>query len=107
MFGLQINFKRTKLVPAKNLRDEPFNFISGDVRHLQTGCFAHNRIDRALCLCTLCDKSDLEDEFNFVLVCSVYDSIRKKYICPFYYKRPRVYKFTVLMQNKQLNFYVV
>ena len=26
MFGLQVTFKRSKLVPAKNLGDEPFNF---------------------------------------------------------------------------------
>ena len=57
-------------------------------------------------LSTLCDKSDLEDEYHLVLVCPVYDSIRKKekkkYIHPFYYKRPSVYKFTALMQSKQL-----
>ena len=29
-------------------------------------------------LSTLCDKSDLEDEYHLVLVCPVYDSIRKK-----------------------------
>ena len=70
---------------------------------IETGRYARNRIDRALCLCTLCDKSDLEDGYHFVLVCYVYDSIRKKYIRPFYYERLSVYKFTVLMQNKQRN----
>ena len=34
---------------------------------IETGHYARNRIDRALCLCTLCDKSDLEDEYHFVL----------------------------------------
>ena len=33
--------------------------------------------DRALRLCTLCDKSHLEDEYHFVLVCPVYDSMRE------------------------------
>ena len=80
------------------------HFVStqSEVPWIENCALFHNRIDGALRVCTLCDKSDLEDEYHFVLVCSVYDSIRKKYIRPFYYKRPRVYKFRVLMQNKQL-----
>ena len=74
---------------------------------IETGRYARNRLDRALRLCTLCDKSDLEDEYHFVLVCPVYDSIRKKYIRPFYYKRSNVFKFITLMQTNQLTIYAI
>ena len=76
--------------------------LSAHQLRIETGRYARNRLDRALRLCTLCDKSDLEDEYHFVLVCPVYDSIRKKYIRPFYYKRPNIFKFINLMQTNQL-----
>ena len=77
--------------------------LSAHQLKIETGRYTRNRLDRSLRLCTLCDKSDIEDEYHFVLVCPVYESIRKKYICPFYYKRPNVYKFTTLLQINQLN----
>ena len=75
--------------------------LSAHQLRIETGRYARNRLERALRLCTLCDKSDIEDEYHFVLVCPVYDS-RKKYIRPFYYKRPNVFKFITLMQTNQL-----
>ena len=77
--------------------------LSAHQLRIETGRYARNRTDRALHSCKLCDKSDLEDEYRFILVCPAYDSIRKKYILPFYDNRPSVYKFTALMQNKQPN----
>ena len=74
--------------------------LSSHQLQIETGRYAQNRIDRTLRLCSLCDKSDIEDEYHFVLVCSVYSQIRQKYIRPFYYIRPSVYKFTMLMQTK-------
>ena len=50
---------------------------------------------------SLCNKSDIEDEYHFVLVCPVYSILRQKYIRLYYYNRPSVYKFTLLMQTKQ------
>ena len=61
--------------------------LSAHQLRIETGRYARERTYTALRLCTLYDKSDLEDEYHFVLVCPVYDSIRKKYIRPFYYKR--------------------
>ena len=51
----------------------------------------------------MCDRSDIEDEYHFVLICPVYSQIRQKYIRPFYYLRPSVYKFIKLMQSNQIN----
>ena len=77
--------------------------LSAHHLRIETGRYAHNRVDRALRLCTLCDRSDLEDEYHFVLICPVYSQIRQKYIRPFYYLRPSVYKFIKLMQSNQIN----
>ena len=68
---------------------------------IETGRYSQNRVDRAQRICTLCKKSDIEDEYHFVLVCPVYSILRQKYIRPYYYNRPSVYKFTLLMQTKQ------
>ena len=76
--------------------------LSAHQLRIETCRYARNRLERALRLCTLCDISDIEDEYHFVLVCPVYDSIRKKYISSFYYKRPNVFKFITLMQTNQL-----
>ena len=51
--------------------------LSAHQLRTETGRYASNRLDRALRLCTLCDKSDLVDEYHFVLVCPVYDTLRK------------------------------
>ena len=68
---------------------------------IETGRYSQNWVDRAQRICTLCNKSDIEDEYHFVLVCPVYSILKQKYIRPYYYNRPSVYKFTLLMQTKQ------
>lgn len=77
--------------------------LSAHQLRIETGRYSQNRVDRALRLCTLCDRSDIEDEYHFVLICPVYIQIRQKYIRPFYYLRPSVYKFINLMQSNQIN----
>ena len=64
-----------------------------------TGRYSQNRVDRALRLCTLCNGSHIEDEYHFVAICPAYNQLREKYIRPYYYKRPSVYKFTLLMRS--------
>ena len=55
-------------------------------------------------ICNYC-KSDIEDELHFILICPLYTNIRHKYIKPYYWKSPSVYKLIQLfaLQNvKQL-----
>ena len=75
--------------------------LSSHQFRFETGRYSQNRVDRAQRICTLCNKSDIEDEYHFVLVCPVYSILRQKYIRPYYYNRPSVYKFTLLMQKKK------
>ena len=75
--------------------------LSAHQLRIETGRYAQNRVARALRLCTPCNKSDIEDEFHFVLLCPSYNQIRRKYIRPYYYQRPSVHKLIMLMQNTQ------
>jgi hypothetical protein len=47
------------------------------------GC---NRIYRQLRVCIYCDKHDIEDEYHFTLVCTLYNELRKKHISSYYLK---------------------
>ena len=48
-------------------------------------------------LCKMCSKSEIEDEFHFLLVCPYYDNFRKMYIKKYYYKKPSTYKLIQLL----------
>ena len=75
--------------------------LSSHQLRIETGRYSQNRVDRAQRICTLCNKSDIEVEYHFVLVCPVYSILRQKYIRPCYYSRSSVYKLILLMQTKQ------
>lgn len=45
---------------------------------------------------------DIEDEFHFVLKCPLYSDLRKKYIKPFYYKKPSVFKLVLLLSTQNI-----
>ena len=83
-FTLYKNFKQSfEIEHYLNVLSRKFRIVISRLRRsahqlrIETGRYARNRTDRASHLCTLCDKSDLEDEYHFVLICPVYDSIRK------------------------------
>ena len=47
--------------------------------------------------CTIC--SCLEDEFHFVIKCSLYVDLRKKYIDAYFWKNPSMFKFIDLVMS--------
>ena len=51
-------------------------------------------------LCTTCNV--LEDEYHFVIICQRYNNLRRKYIIPYYYIRPNMFKFFNLIQSTSL-----
>ena len=63
--------------------------------------------------CTLCNLNDIEDEFHFTLICPAYENIRKQYIDKYFYNRPSVYKFIILLNSvkpkvlKNLALYII
>ena len=44
------------------------------------------------------DCNVLEDEYHFVIECSLYKELRDKYIPKYYWVRPSMYKFVQLMK---------
>ena len=56
----------------------------------------YNGIDRSDRICKLCRRS-IEDEFHFVLSCSIYIELRQKYIPIAYHRAPSAHKFKRLM----------
>ena len=42
---------------------------------------------------------EIEDEYHFILVCPLYNSLRKQYIKPYYWKNPSVYKVIKLLKK--------
>ena len=64
-----------------------------------TGSYGNNRIEYANRTCNICNSSDIEDDYHFVIVCHVYKDLRKKYIKQYYMNRPSVFKYTQLMQS--------
>ena len=76
--------------------------LSANQLRIVTGRYSHNRIDRSMRLCTRCDRSDIEDEYHFVIICPAYSHLGQKYINPYYYRHPSVYKFILLMKSTKL-----
>ena len=50
--------------------------------------------------CTLCNNPDVQDEFHITLCCAKFNSLREKYIKPYYYRRPSMHKFVELMNTE-------
>ena len=57
-----------------------------------------NKIPRNERKCCVC--KTLEDEFHFLLECSIYKNLRQKYINKYFWKYPNILKFTELMVSE-------
>ena len=50
--------------------------------------------------CVVCQK--LEDEYHFVLECSLYSELRKKFISKYFWKNPSMFKFIELLNSTNM-----
>ena len=46
---------------------------------------------------SLVKKTDIEDEYQFILICPTYRGFRKKFIKKYYWSNPSVYKFVQIL----------
>jgi hypothetical protein len=53
-------------------------------------------------ICKMCSKSEIEDEFHFLLVRPCYNNFRKMYIKKYYYKKPSTYKLFQLLSTENV-----
>ena len=66
----------------------------------------HRNVERSERKCKLCNLTEIEDEYHFILQCPLYNDIRMKFIKTYYHKRPSVLKLTQLLtsqNNKELS----
>ena len=42
--------------------------------------------------CTICDSNDIGDEFHYFFKCNYFESERRHYLKPYFYKRPNIIK---------------
>ena len=54
----------------------------------------HRNVERSERKYKLCNLDEIEDEYNFILQCPLYNDVRMKFIKTYYHKRPSVLKIT-------------
>ena len=59
-------------------------------------------IDRHARICSMCNNNDIEGEYHFILECSKYVEIRRKYIKPDYCINPSAFKLTQLVSDQNI-----
>ena len=62
----------------------------------------HRNVPRNVRKCILCDMSDIEDEYHFILVCPSYNLLRQQYIPRYYHVRPSMLKLVELIKNSNI-----
>ena len=50
--------------------------------------------------CTLCNNTEIQDEYHVAIICPHFQVLRQKYIKPYYYQRPSMQKFVELMNTE-------
>ena len=54
-------------------------------------------------LILILENRDVVDEYHYILSCSEFTKVRKKFIPEYYYKHPNVIKYKELMQTTDIN----
>ena len=60
----------------------------------------YNGVPREERLCKLCQSGLVEDELHFVLVCDYFVSVRQQFIPKYFYHKPSVSKFALLLKSE-------
>ena len=90
-----LQFYLTKNVAPHLLRMICKFRISAHPLNVESGRYSNISRSNRICLC--CSTLDLEDEFHFIIICSLYSELRCKFIKPYYWKHPSVFKLIQLL----------
>ena len=71
--------------------------ISSHSLRIHNGRLTNNKIPRNERYCMYCGSRDIEDTYHFICICPYYSTLRSRFIDKFYFLRPRVLKFNLLM----------
>jgi hypothetical protein len=61
-----------------------------------------SNIPRNMRICTYCNKTDVDDEFHFVLTCNFVSDLRIKYVKQYYYIKPSSFKLIQLLSTQNV-----
>lgn len=90
----------TKPIPARFPKCISKIRLSSHNLAVETGRF--NRTTRNQRKCIYSNINCVEDEFHFILVCPLYDIFRKKYIKPYFWRRPSMFKLVQLLSSENV-----
>lgn len=62
---------------------------------IETGRYYN--VAREIRLCSNCNTGQIEDEFHFILACTLYSDLRQAYIKRYYWTKPSTFKLIQLM----------
>jgi hypothetical protein len=66
---------------------------------LQIECGRYTKTVRSERSCPVCQSGIVEDEYHYLLVCPLYSELRLKFIKPYYFVRPSMWKLILLLSN--------
>ena len=75
-----------------------FRIVSHSLR-VHTGHYCWPTFARNEHYCLYCGSQDIEDVYHFVCICPRLTNIRKRYMNPYYYNRPSVFKYNKLWSS--------
>ncbi len=67
---------------------------------VETGRYTNTPYEERKCI--FCPHQ-IGDEFHYIMECQHFVQERRKYIKPYYFNRPNMYKYKQLMTNKNIN----
>jgi hypothetical protein len=101
--AIKDNYNNSKYIETVNVKAhrEALTRLLVSSHHLsiESGRWNRPQTPRNERFCPFCPHI-IEDEYHFVLQCSKYNILRKKLISDFFWKRPSMYKLTILFNNK-------
>lgn len=94
---LQFYLTKPISAPLKNLISKLR--LSAHCLAIESG--RYKKVEKQNRFCFICGDC-VEDEYHFVVLCPLYVSLRQKYIKPYYWKKPSMYKFIQLLSSRNL-----
>ena len=71
-----------------------FSHLLVDIAYMHIALKILKLVDTHARFCNMCSNNDIEDEYHFILECSKYVEIRRKYIKSYYCIKPSAFKLT-------------
>ena len=101
---IKLSYEVDMYISLLNIRKFRHFYCSFKIGSLDLGIQRgrYTNVPRDQRICQLCNDG-IEDEYHFLLKCTLYDELREKYIPYKYYCHPNLHKFVLLMTCRSEN----